>query len=139
MFGDNASTKIVGKYIVIIGNKKTKVKKIQLVEDLKNNLLIINQMCDQEHSLTFNSQECELRKEISERLVATTTRNPNNVYILNEIRKEKCCMGHIDETRLCHRRMGHMSFDDLVKVFKKQVVRDMPKIIKPSDLIFKQC
>ena len=35
--------------------------------------------------------------------------------------------------------MGHMSFENLVKYSKKLEVRDMPKIIKPSNPICKQC
>ena len=55
------------------------------------------------------------------------TRTPNNVCSINETKEEKCCMGKIDENWLWYRRMGHMRFDNLVKVRKKQVVRDMPK------------
>ena len=44
-------------------------------------------------------------------------------------------MGQIYEIRLWKRRMGHMSFDKLVKVRKKEAVRDMPKIIKLSNFI----
>ena len=44
-------------------------------------------------------------------------------------------MGQIDKSWICHRRIGHMSFDNLVKVSKKEVGRDMPKIIKPSNSI----
>lgn len=48
-------------------------------------------------------------------------------------------MGQIDESWLWNKRMGHIIFDNLVKVRKKKLVRDIPKIIKPLDLIFKQC
>ena len=55
-------------------------------------------MCDQGHIFTFNSKKCETRQESLGRLVATTTKTPHNVYILNEIRKEKSYMGQIDES-----------------------------------------
>ena len=71
--------------------------------------------------------------------MATTTQTPNNVYIQNEIRKEKCFMGQIDERWLWQRRMGHIRFENVVKVSKNKVVRDMPKVIKPLDPICKQC
>lgn len=38
-----------------------------------------------------------------------------------------------------HKRMGHMNFDNLVKINTKQAVRDMPKITNPSNTICKQC
>jgi hypothetical protein len=31
--------------------------------------------------------------------------------------------------------MGHIGFDNLIKFNKKEVVRDMPKIIKPSNYV----
>jgi hypothetical protein len=48
-------------------------------------------------------------------------------------------MGHIDESWLWHRTMGHIKFDNLVKISTKQVVRDMPKIAKHSNTLCNQC
>ena len=96
-------------------------------------------MCDQGHTLIFNSRECETRKEGLGKLVEKTTRTPNNIYIMNEIIKEKCCMGKEDESWLWHKRMCHIHFDDLIKINKKKNKREMPKITKPSDTICKHC
>jgi hypothetical protein len=38
------------------------------------------------------------------------------VYILDEINGGKCFMGKIDEIWLWHKRMGHMNFENLVKI-----------------------
>jgi hypothetical protein len=62
-FGNDDSTKIIGKGIVRIGNKNTKEENVLLVEDMKHNLLSVIQMCDQGHKITFDSQKCEIRKE----------------------------------------------------------------------------
>jgi hypothetical protein len=35
----------------------------------------------------YDYEKCEIRKEGSGKLVATTTRTPNNIYILNDIGK----------------------------------------------------
>ena len=35
--------------------------------------------------------------------------------------------------------MGHMNFDNIMKVSKKKALRYIPKIIKPSDPTWKQC
>jgi hypothetical protein len=45
-------------------------------------------MCDQEHTLQFDSEKCETRKEGSSKLVETTIRTLNNIYVLNEIGKK---------------------------------------------------
>ena len=43
----------------------------------------------------------------------------------------------VDESWLCHRRLGHLNFDNLVKISKNEVVRDLPKIVKPLNSICK--
>jgi hypothetical protein len=71
--------------------------------------------------------------------VIVAPRTPSNVYILNIEEEEKCCMSQIDESWLWHKRMGHIGFDNLIKVNKKEVVRDMPRIIKASNFVCRHC
>jgi hypothetical protein len=94
---------------------------------MKHNLLSVSQMCDQGHKVTFDSQKCEIRKEGSGKLVATAARTSSDIYVLSEIGNEKCCLGKEDESWLWHRRMGHMHFDNLVKVSKREAVREIPR------------
>jgi transposase InsO family protein len=96
-------------------------------------------MCDQGHKLTFDSEKCEIRKEGSGKLVGTAARTSNNIYVLSEIGNEKCCLGKEDESWLWNRRMGHMHFDNLVKVNKRESVREMPQIMKPTNTLCKHC
>ena len=44
-------------------------------------------------------------------------------------------MSMIDESWLWHRRMGRLNFDNLMKVSKKEVVMDFPKIVKPLNSV----
>jgi hypothetical protein len=94
-FGDNSSARIVGKVIVSLDDKNTKTHNVLYVEGLKNNLLSVNNMCDQGYNLTFHSKGCEIRKTTSGRLVANENRTSSDVYILDEVKGEKCCMGVI--------------------------------------------
>jgi hypothetical protein len=96
-------------------------------------------MCDQGHKVTFDSQKCEIRKEGSGKLVTTAARTSSNIYVLSEIGNKKCCLGKEDESWLWHRRMGHMHFDNLVKVSKRDAVREMPQITKPTNTLCKHC
>jgi hypothetical protein len=59
-------------------------------------------------------------------LVAIAARTSSNIYVLSEIGNEKCCLEKEDESWLWHRRMGHMHFDNLVKVLKREAVREIP-------------
>jgi hypothetical protein len=97
-FGNDDSTKIIGKGIVRIGNKNTKEENVLLVEDMKHNLLSVSQMCDQGHKVTFDSQKYEIRKKGSGKLIATAARTLSNIYVLSEIGNEKCCLGKEDES-----------------------------------------
>jgi hypothetical protein len=125
-FKNDDLAKIIGKGTVIIGNKNTKETNVLLVEDMKHNLLSVSQMCDQGHKVTFDSQKCEIRKEGSRKLIATTTRTSSNIYVLSEIGNETCCLGKEDESWLWHKRIGHIHFDNLVKVSKREAVREIP-------------
>ena len=80
-----------------------------------------------------------LEKKGSEKLVATAARNSSNIYVLREIGNEKCCLRKEDESWLWHRRMCHMHFDNLVKVSKRDAVREITQITKPTNTLCKHC
>jgi hypothetical protein len=88
-FGDDSSTKILGKGTVKLGSENVKAGKVLLVEYLKHNLLSVSKICDQGYTLMFDSQKCKIRENNSGRLVATATRRPNNIYILDMKKREK--------------------------------------------------
>jgi hypothetical protein len=54
-FGDDSSTKILGKRTINLGSENVKAGKVLLVEYLKHNLLSVNKICDQGYTLTFDS------------------------------------------------------------------------------------
>jgi hypothetical protein len=87
-FGDDSSTKIIGKGIVKIGSENVKAGKVLLVEYLKHNLLSVCKICDHRYTLTFDSQKCKIKENNSGRLVAIATRRPNNIYILDMKKRE---------------------------------------------------
>jgi hypothetical protein len=138
-FGNDNSTRIIGKGTVKLGSKDAKEENVLLVEDMKHNLLSVSQMCDQGHKLVFDSEKCEIRKAGSGKLVATTKRTPSNIYVLNEIGKERCFLGKDDESWLWHKRMGHINFDNLVKINRREAVREIPEISKPTNTLCKHC
>ena len=72
-------------------------------------------------------------------MVGVAPRTSENVYILNTRVKEECHLNLTDDSWLWHRRLGHINFDNLVKISKLGVVRNLPKIIKPSNPICKHC
>ena len=67
----------------------------------------------------FNSKECEIRNKKSRKLVATDVGTSNNIYVLDRVKEEKCCMVKLYENWLWYRGFGHVNFKNLVKINKK--------------------
>jgi transposase InsO family protein len=53
--------------------------------------------------------------------------------------KEECHLSKYDESWLCHRRLGNLNFDHLIKLRNSQAVKYLPKISKPYDSVCKPC
>jgi hypothetical protein len=60
-------------------------------------------------------------------------------YVLSEIENEKCCLGKKDEMWLWNRRMGHLNFDNLIKVSKRKAIKEIHQIMKPTNTLCKHC
>jgi hypothetical protein len=52
-------------------------------------------MWDKGYNLTIHSKRCEMRKAASGILVENANITSRDVYILNKVKGEKCCMGVI--------------------------------------------
>lgn len=126
-FGDNSSIKIKERGTLHIDGK-LKAHDVYYVEGLKHNLLSVSQMCDKGYKFTFDSKGCQIRKERNGQLVVEGKRTYGNIYNLKECYESQCMMGQVDESWLWHRRIGHVNFDNLVKVRKKGYVRHTPQI-----------
>jgi transposase InsO family protein len=59
--------------------------------------------------------------------------------VLSEIGNKKCCLGKEDESCLWNKRMGHIHFDNFVKVNKREAVREITQITKPTNTLCKHC
>jgi hypothetical protein len=72
-------------------------------------------------------------------LVVTAVRTSSNIYVLSEFGNEKYFLGTKDEVWLWQRRMGHINFENFVKVSKKEAVKEISQIMKPTNTLCKQC
>ena len=71
-------------------------------------------------------------------MATALSRAPNDIYVLDEATKA-CLLAKEDESWLWHKRMGHIKFDNLIRIRKKEAVREMPKISKPSNTLCEAC
>ena len=88
--------------------------------------------------MIFDSKQCQIMDVKTNQLVGTATRTSNNIYMLNE-KDENYYIGHEDESWLWHKRLGHINFDSLIQLNKKEAIRNLPMIKNLSNSICKQC
>ena len=134
----SGSAKITGKGTVALINRKGKPQNALLMEGIKHNLLSVSQLCDQGEKVVISMKDCEIRSSSSGELIAKGIRKLDSVYILNKIQEDKSYVSRADENWLWRKRLGH-SFDNLININKKNAIRDIPKIIKPDQVVYGPC
>lgn len=116
---------------------KTNTNNVYYVEGLKHNLLIVGQMVDKGFHLQFKDGKCKIINR-STLKIAFGTHNNENIFHLNYGEKT-FLIAQIDESWLLHKRTCHVNFDCIVKISSIPVVRELPKIVKPYNLVCREC
>ena len=101
-FGNDGSSNVIGSGTITLGRKDVIAKNVLLVENMNHNLLSVGQMCDQGHTILFNSTKCEIRKGVYGEIVATASRAPNDIYVLDEANKA-CLLAKENKSWLWHK------------------------------------
>nr|GEU46288.1 uncharacterized mitochondrial protein AtMg00810-like [Tanacetum cinerariifolium] len=142
-FGGNPK----GEKITRKGTTKTgnlDFKNVYFVRELKFNLFSISQMCDKKNSVLFNDTECivlspnfKLIDEIQVLLRVPKKNNTYSVDLKNIVPKGglTCLFAKAtsDESKLCHRRLGHLNFKTMNKLIKGNLVRGLPSKLFDND------
>ncbi|GJT48163.1 putative ribonuclease H-like domain-containing protein [Tanacetum coccineum] len=111
---------------------------------LKFNLFTVSQMCDKKNSVLFNDTECIVLspnfKLIDESQVLLRVPRKNNMYsvdLKNIVPKGglTCLFAKAtsDESKLWHRRLGHLNFKTMNKLVKGNLVRGLPSKLFEND------
>ncbi|GKA10652.1 putative ribonuclease H-like domain-containing protein [Tanacetum coccineum] len=142
-FGGNPKGgKIIGKCTIKTGNLD--FKNVYFVRELKFNLFSVSQMCDKKNSVLFNDTECIVLspnfKLIDESQVLLRVPRKNNMYsvdLKNIVPKGglTCLFAKatFDESKLRHRRLGHLNFKTMNKLVKGNLVRGLPSKLFKND------
>jgi hypothetical protein len=129
-----------GGNIVGIGTLRTgnlDFERVFLVKGLKFNLFSVSQMCDKKNFVLFTDTECmilspdfQLPDDKSVLLKVPRKENIYSDHIKNIIPKRAltCLIAKatIDESKLWHRRLGHLNYKTMNKLVKGNLVRGMP-------------
>ncbi|GKA30153.1 putative ribonuclease H-like domain-containing protein [Tanacetum coccineum] len=142
-FGGNPKGgKIRGKCTIKTGNLD--FENVYFVRELKFNLFSVSQMCDKKNSVLFNDTECIVLspnfKLIDESQVLLRVPRKNNMYsvdLKNIVPKRglTCLFAKAtsDESKLWHRRLGHLNFKTMNKLVKGNLVRGLPSKLFEND------
>ena len=71
-------------------------------------------------------------------MLGTGIRTRGNVFHLNTT-EIICLVAKFDNSLLWHIRFCHINLDNIVKASNTLAMRDLPKIIKPTNIICKEC
>ncbi|GKF13708.1 putative ribonuclease H-like domain-containing protein [Tanacetum coccineum] len=148
-FGGNPKGgKITGRGTIKTGNLD--FKNVYFVRELKFNHFSVSQMCDKKNIVLFNDTECiilspnfKLTDESHVLLKVPRTNNMYSVDLKNIVPKGglTCIFtkATFDESKVWHRRLGHINFKTMNKMVKGNLVRGLPskllKIIKTVLLV----
>ncbi|GJY47654.1 putative ribonuclease H-like domain-containing protein [Tanacetum coccineum] len=142
-FGGNPKgRKITSRGIIKTGNLD--FKNVYFIRELKFNLFCVSQMCDKKNSVLFTNTECIVLspnfKLTDESHVLLKVPRMNNMYSVdleNIIPKggltclfAKSTSG---ESKLWHRRLGHINFKTMNKLVKGNLVRGLPLKLFKND------
>ncbi|GJS96670.1 putative ribonuclease H-like domain-containing protein [Tanacetum coccineum] len=142
-FGGSArGGKITGKGK--IRTYKLDFEDVFFVNELKFNLFSVSQMCDKKNSVHFTETECLVLshgfKLLNESHVLLRVPRQSNMYSFNlknvvPSRDLTCLFAKatIDESKLWHRRLGHVNFKTMNKLVKGNLVRGLPSKIFEND------
>ncbi|GJR35053.1 retrovirus-related pol polyprotein from transposon TNT 1-94 [Tanacetum coccineum] len=134
--------KITGKGTTKTG--RLNFKNVYFVRELKFNLFSVSQMCDKKNNVLFNDTECIVLslnfKLIDESQVLLRVPRKNNMYsvdLKNIVPKGglTCLFAKAtsDESKLWHRRLGHLNFKTMNKLVKGNLVRGLPSKLFEND------
>nr|GEZ74978.1 ribonuclease H-like domain-containing protein [Tanacetum cinerariifolium] len=132
------------------GKGKIKTRKLDFdavyyVKEPKFNLFSVSQMCDKKNNVLFTDTEClvlssDIKLPDASQVLLRVLRENNmyNVNLKNIIpsRDLTCHLAKatLDESKLWHRRLGHVNFKTINKLVKGNLVRGLPtkvNIYKP--------
>ncbi|GJZ46156.1 ribonuclease H-like domain-containing protein [Tanacetum coccineum] len=117
---------------------------VYFVDELKFNIFPVSQMCDKKNSVLFTETECLILspsfKFLDESQVILRAPKKDDVYSLDlknivPSGGTTCLYANAttDESKLWHRRLGHVNFKNINKLVKCHLVRGLPSNIFVND------
>ncbi|XP_061993733.1 uncharacterized protein LOC133711644 [Rosa rugosa] len=141
-FGDGRKAKILARGTVNTPGVPN-LKNVPYVEGLTANLISVSHLADDYEDVWFNKQRCMVLNQKGESIIGGK-RSFDNCYHIqaNESMNMQACFSvrSTEETfEIWHRRLGHVNYQDLLKLSTKQCVRGLPALNGKTDKVCGEC
>ena len=122
-FGNNEPCNIKGRGCISLTNELV-CNNAYWVEELKHNLLSVAQLNNIGFKVEFMNEKAKLL-DGKGNLVGFGKQTKGSLFYL-DLSESSCFIAQVEEIWLWHKRLCHVSFDNLVKIRKHKRVRDIP-------------
>ncbi|XP_061998818.1 uncharacterized protein LOC133716093 [Rosa rugosa] len=141
-FGDGRKANILARGTVNTPGIPN-LKNVLFVEGLTANLISVSHLADDYEDVWFNKQRCLVLNQKGEGIMGGKRYFDNSYHIqANESSSLQPCLSvkTTEETfELWHKKMGHVNYQDLLKLSSKQCVRGLPNLKGKTDKICGDC
>ncbi|WVZ52636.1 LOW QUALITY PROTEIN: hypothetical protein U9M48_003676 [Paspalum notatum var. saurae] len=136
-FGDNGQGKVLGVGSVSL-SAKLSLREVAFIWNLGFNLVSVTQLLDEGFEVCFKKGACRVL-DAEETLVCSLL--PFGRLDLTSLSGPVRCLvaSSFDDIWKWHRRLGHLSFDLLVRLSSTGLIRGLPKLKAEKDLVCHPC
>ncbi|WVZ70174.1 hypothetical protein U9M48_018860 [Paspalum notatum var. saurae] len=130
-FGDNGQGKVLGVGSVSLSSKLS-LREVTFVRNLGFNLVSVSQFLDEGFEVRFKKGACcvlDAEKTLVFRVDLTSVSGPARCLVASPSA----------DIWKWHRRLGHLSFDLLVRLSSMSLIRGLPKLRAEKDLVCHPC
>lgn len=133
-FGDGSTVMIKGKGSIKFrckNGEERMLHDVYYIPTLCNNVISLGRLSETGHKVIIHNNLLRVYDDEG-KLLMKVTRSGNRLYkIVIEPWNSMCLLSKGEETsRLWHLRLGHVNFQSMVLMSKKQMVRGMPEIVQ---------
>ncbi|WVZ80272.1 hypothetical protein U9M48_027763 [Paspalum notatum var. saurae] len=139
-FRDNGQGKVLGVGSVLLSTKLS-LREVAFVRNLGFNLVSVSQLLDEGFEVRFKKGACRIL-DAEETLVCSLLPFGQVFRVdLTSVSGPACCLVASPSADILkwHRRLGHLSFDLLVRLSSMGLIRGLPKLRAEKDLVCHPC
>jgi len=136
VFGDATKIPVKGKGKILINLKNGKhefISNVYYVSNVKNNILSLGQLLEKGYNILMKDYSLLIRDN-HDKIIAKVQMTKNRMFLLNiQTDVAKCLKSCLkDPNWIWHLRFGHLNFDGLRLLARKNMVKGLPYVKHPD-------